>query len=299
MKRKRKWLKFRENTERNGESTAKVYSEVLTLIPERKLKIDVSPLNTPGEMSLPEISHRLSLNTGKTLEETLVHSENMTSTLLMKSKNCPYSPFAHTNIKDSHGIPPINTDNIEFTRNTNKEKYLSTPKKTLPSPKVFTNSLTRNNVHPDPRPPVNVNNAPETEKIPTDVLNVKLPSDSKSFVVVRNHSESGKALYSTPVKVPDSQETIVNTACDKVSENRTLYEKLISEQQTKQQTTKTVIERTKKSMKETTRTEQQKIYEQKNILTVEQKQKETLGEPDYEKLGAKPKIPKKCIESVP
>ena len=65
-KKKRKWLKFRENTERNGESTAKVYSEVLTLIPERKLKIDVSPLNTPGEMSLPEISHRLSLNTWKT-----------------------------------------------------------------------------------------------------------------------------------------------------------------------------------------------------------------------------------------
>ena len=133
---------------------------------------------------------------------------------------------------------------------------------------------------PNPRPPVDVNTAPETEKNPTDVLNVKLPSDSKYFVVVRNHSESGKALYSTPVKVPDSQETIVNTARDKVSENRTLYEKLISEQQIKQQTTKTVIERTKKSMKETTRTEQQKIYEQKNILTVEQKQKETLGEPD-------------------
>ena len=247
-------------------------------------------------MSLPKkISHKLSLNTGETLGETLVHSENVKSTLVLNPENCHYSPYVPTNTKDCFVNSPVNTDENTFTGNTDRLKHTNKPTKTLPFPKVFTNSLTRNNVHPDPWPSVDVNTAPETEKNSTDVLNVKLPGDSKSFVVVRKHSESEEASETSSVIVSDSHETIVNTARDEVSEKGKVGEKINSEQQTNQQT-KTVIGRTTKSTNETTITKQQEIFEQqKNILTDEQK---TLEEPNYEKLGAKPKNPEKVFKKV-
>ena len=295
-RKRRAWKKFREITERIGRSTSEVYSAALALIPERKLNIDVSPLNEPIEVSLPkETSHKLSLNSEETLRETLVHSENVKSTLVLNPENCHYSPYVPTNTKDCFVNSPVNTDENTFTGNTDRLKHTNKPTKTLPFPKVFTNSLTRNNVHPDPWPSVDVNTAPETEKNSTDVLNVKLPGDSKSFVVVRKHSESEEASETSSVIVSDSHEMIVNTARDEVSEKGKLGEKINSEQQTNQQT-KTVIGRTTKSTNETTITKQQEIFEQqKNILTDEQK---TLEEPDYEKLGAKPKNPKKVFKKV-